>query len=100
MMMPAPKRFDPRPAIAELEYDRTDMLRELHPGLHLVWDELDELRAGPEDPLRAVVQTLSQRMETLYRAEQMTRDEDDPLLVELHEMIAALDDALDNADLV
>ena len=46
-MMPMPKprpKPDLRPTIARLQYDSTDALRDMHPDLRWVWDELDELR--------------------------------------------------------
>ena len=47
MKMPKPDnrvRFDPRPAIARMQTDTTDALRDMHPDLTWVWDELDEVR--------------------------------------------------------
>ena len=53
---PTRDRFDPRPAIARRETDRTCTLRDLHPDLSWVWDELDELRAG-KDVLAGILDT-------------------------------------------
>ena len=57
---PTRDRFDPRPDIARLETDRTGTLRDLHPDLSWVWDELDELRAGKDvraDMLAGILDT-------------------------------------------
>jgi hypothetical protein len=48
-MLPPRPRFDARPAIARLQHDRTDVLRDMYPNLAWVWDELDELRRERDD---------------------------------------------------
>lgn len=47
MQMPQP--FDITLAIARLDYDRTDHLRQRYPHLAWVWDELDDLRARADE---------------------------------------------------
>lgn len=59
-MLPLPKTpFDPRPAIARLQTGSTDTLRELHPDLAWMWDEVDDLWDEVDERVRGYVKALN-----------------------------------------
>ena len=47
--MPEPTPFDFRPMLARCDTETTTYLREMHPDLYWVWDELDMLRQDAVD---------------------------------------------------
>ena len=65
-MMPKPK-FDVRPTIARMDGTSTAALRDMHPDLTFVWDELDELRTV-HDELADTQENLAALEETVKRA--------------------------------
>jgi len=49
MKMPVPWSARKLEVLTEYQTDTTDYLRELHPNLVRVWDELDDLRASADE---------------------------------------------------
>lgn len=100
-MLPTPRPFDPRPAIARLQTDRTDMLRELHPDLRHVWDELDQLRAATDtrtEALEGILDAVTNRLTALHIVAVKHGNEDDApdymgeIVAELDECLTAIED--------
>lgn len=70
MKMPVPWSARKLEVLTEYQTDRTDYLRELHPNLARVWDELDDLRDdenGAQEELNGLVIAVEKIANALWK---------------------------------